>query len=157
MSASKKPEESFVETNHLVLPSHANALETIFGGVIMSWIDIIAAISAQRHSGCVCVTASVDRLHFLSPVLVGDAVTLKAHVVHTGRTSMTIKVIVVAKALTENSPRECVRSYLTFIALDDKRKPTAVPALDVVTPEDKKEFHKAAERRKVLLQEKQQS
>lgn len=149
----KTIDASRVETNYMVLPSHANSLNSIFGGVIMSWIDIVAAISAQRHSGGICVTASVDALHFIAPVQVGDTVTLKAEIVHTGRTSMTVKVIVHATSRPFEVNRRCVKAYLTFVALNEQRQPAQVPSLKLKTEEQKEEFQKAAKRRQKLLEE----
>src|SRR5437868_8054675 len=111
--STKAAADSFVETNEIVLPSHANALGTIFGGVLMSWIDITAAICAQRHSGRIAVTASVDMLKFLVPAHVGDTVTLKAKVVYTGNTSMMVAVDVVAENPLEGIKRRCVTAHLS--------------------------------------------
>ncbi len=140
-----------VETNNIVLPSHANALGTLFGGVLMSWIDISAAICAQRHSRRVSVTASVDSLSFLAPVYVGDTVTLKSKVVYTGKSSMVIAVDVTAENPLEGKPRKCVTAYLNFVAFDEKRKPTSVPQIKLETAEERELFEWAAERRKALL------
>ncbi len=147
----QQPKESFVETNHIVLPSHANALGTIFGGVVMSWIDIVAAISAQRHAKQICVTASVDALHFLSPIHVGDTVTLRAQVVYTGRTSMIVEVEVTRQNPTQPTPQICVTSHLSMVSVNKSGKPVPVPELDLVTPHDKRAYKIAAERRKFLL------
>jgi len=155
MKRSKKSaSESAVENSNLVLPSHANALGTIFGGTIMSWIDVTAAICAQRHSGSICVTASVDTLNFLSPVKVGDAVTLKARVVYTGRTSMMIFVDVSAQRVGESGCRKCVDAYLTFVAIDQSGNPKEVPELLVSTDAEKKEYETALERRRQILAQK---
>ena len=74
----KAPSESFTEMTELVLPQHTNAIETAFGGVIMSWIDICCSIAAMRHCGRVSVTARVDALEFKAPIKVGDVVRLTA-------------------------------------------------------------------------------
>ena len=149
---SKSPHLSRVETNHLVLPSHANALGTLFGGILMSWIDIAAAISAQRHSGSICVTAGVDALYFISPIFVGDAVTIVAQVVHTGRTSMIVDVNVTRSTPGSHGSLHCVRSALSLVALDRSRKPTAVSPLELKTPADKYRYRMAGKRREFLLE-----
>lgn len=151
--APRPSSQSTVETNHIVLPSHANALGTIFGGVLMSWIDIAAAICAQRHSGSIAVTASVDALYFLGPAKVGDTVTLKARVIHTGTTSMVVSVDVVAENPITEKHQRCVEAHLSFVALNQKHKPTPVPPLLLETKEDKRLFDRAAKRRKILLQQ----
>jgi len=140
-----------VETNHIVLPSHINALGTIFGGVLMSWIDITAAICAQQHSGCVVVTASIDVLHFLAPARLGDVVTLKAKVIYTGKTSMVVRVNAEAENVRDRKRRRCVTADLSFVALDKKGKPAKVPSLKPRSKQEKSDFEKAAARRKVLL------
>ncbi len=152
MTKEKPASASLVETHQIVLPSHTNALGTIFGGTIMSWIDIAAAICAQKHSGRVCVTASVDALHFINPVRMGHMVKVTARVVYTGKSSMMISVRVTAQDLKQSNEIHCVDSLLTFVALDENGKPTTVPALQLTTPEEKAAHQKAAERRQTLLQ-----
>lgn len=148
----KSSQASKVDSYHIVLPSHANALGTVFGGTVMGWIDIAAAICAQRHSEHVCVTASVDTLNFLAPIRVGDTVHVCARVVWTGRSSMMIEVKVEAEDAIRSSRRvQSVLAYLTFVALDDKNRPTAVPPLKLESAQDESDFRAAAERRKVLL------
>src|SRR5690349_24887882 len=85
---------SRTEMTEYVLPQHANALGSVFGGQIMAWMDLCAAICAQRHSGYMAVTASVDDLKFQQPVSVGQVVRLDARVTATFRTSMEIEVII---------------------------------------------------------------
>ncbi|MCC7343892.1 MAG: acyl-CoA thioesterase, partial [Deltaproteobacteria bacterium] len=85
---SKPVSRSSAEFTHLVLPSDTNALGTIFGGRIMEWTDIAAAVVASRHCRKVAVTASMDALHFISPIRLGDIVILKAAVNFTATTSM---------------------------------------------------------------------
>lgn len=150
----KRPKESIVETNHIVLPSHANNLGTVFGGTIMSWIDVAAAICAHRHSGHISVTASIDTLHFLSPVEVGDMVTLIAKIVHTGKSSMMVSVDVQAQNPQRNKNCRCVTAHLSFVALDEKRRPVRVPALQCDTAEEKRDFEEGARRRQNVLAQK---
>ena len=88
---------SRVEMTEMVLPSHTNPLNTVFGGVIMSWVDIASAISAQRHARSHVVTASIDAMHFLAPASLGDNVVLLAQVNNAWQTSMEIEVIVQAE------------------------------------------------------------
>ena len=74
MQKAVSPSISFVQMTELILPNHMNALGTVFGGVIMSWIDIAGSISASRHCSKSVVTASIDDVHFLAPVHKGDVV-----------------------------------------------------------------------------------
>lgn len=151
MSNEKSVQESVVETNNIVLPSHANAQGSVFGGTIMGWIDICAAICAQRHSGLPSVTASVDTLNFIAPVRVGDTVTLKAKMVYAGKTSMMIAVDCWANQPFSGKVSLCVSAYLTFVALDRHGKPTPVPSLALKTDQEKSDHAAAAERRSQLL------
>src|SRR4051812_12330047 len=93
----KSSVESEVVMTEMVLPQHTNALGTIFGGVVMSWIDVAAAIAARRHSGKVCVTASIDELHFLRPIKQGDIVNIRARLTAVHHTSCEVQVTVCAE------------------------------------------------------------
>ena len=112
-----------------VLPQHANALGSVFGGQIMAWIDLCAAICAQRHSGNMAVTAFVDDLVFQLPVRVGEVVRLDAKITAVFRTSMEIEVVVEGENAATGKRWPCVDAKLTFVAIDEARKPTAVPQL----------------------------
>src|SRR5579871_6498418 len=90
--ARRTPRDSRVETAQLVLPGLTNVHGTIFGGIMMQWIDIAAGIAAARHSGGPVVTASMDRLHFLEPVQLGEVVVLQAQVNYAATTSMEVGV-----------------------------------------------------------------
>jgi acyl-CoA hydrolase len=149
----QSPDETIIESNHIVLPSHTNALGGIFGGVLMSWIDIAAAICAGRYSRREAVTASIDVLHFLAPARLGDVVTLKARVIFTGKTSMVVRVNADAESRKTGVKVRCVTADLCFVALDENAKPTAVPALRLSTEIEKKEFAEAAARREAILEQ----
>jgi len=149
----KSASESVVEMTNLVLPSHTNALGTIFGGVIMSWIDITAAICAGRHARKTVVTASIDALHFLSPAKLGNVVILKAKVIYTGKTSMVVRVDAVTEDSLTGVQRQCVTADLSFVALDKKGEPSLVPPLKLKTSSDRRIFKGAAGRRRILLQQ----
>ncbi len=134
-------------TEH-VLPSHANALGTVFGGTIMSWIDVCGAVCAQRHAQKLVVTAFVDDLVFEGPVRVGEVVKLTARVTATFRTSMELEVVVEGENPLEGRSWPCVRAMLTFVAIDETtRKPVPVPPLLLETEEDRKKQRDAEERK----------
>jgi len=136
----------------IVLPGDTNHLGTAFGGKIMQWIDICAAIAAQRHAGGVVVTASIDSLEFRKPIRQGDIVTLKARVNAAWSTSMEVGVKVEAEnPLTREKIKAC-RAYLTFVALDWDGKRRSVPSLPAyVGREDLRRSQMAQERRKLRL------
>jgi acyl-CoA hydrolase len=148
----KPVSKSIVTMTELVLPSHTNSLKSVFGGVIMSWIDIAAAIAAQRHSSRPVVTASIDALNFVAPVYVGWVVNLKATVNYVSRTSMEVGVRADAENPIEGKTHHIATAYLTFVALDDFGKPTAVRGLIAESPEEKRRYKDAEERRRLRLQ-----
>lgn len=140
-----------VVMTELVLPSHTNALGTIFGGVVVGWIDIAAAIAAQRYARSPVVTVSIDYLHFINPIKVGYTVKILAQVSYVGRTSMEIEVNVEAENGITGDCRPATRAYLTFVAVDQNGKPRIVPRYEPKTPEEKSRKKQAEERRKARL------
>lgn len=149
--SSKSVLDSQVIMTQLVLPGDTNALGSVFGGTVMSWIDIAAAIAAQRHSQSAVVTASIDQLNFIAPVYKGWIVNLKASVNYVSRTSMEIGVRVDAENPRENKVFHTASAYLTFVALDEDGKPKAVPGLTLDTVESKRRFEAARKRRENRL------
>ena len=143
----KSPSASAITMAQIVLPSDTNAIGTIFGGKIMSWIDIAAAISAGRHARRVVVTVSLDALHFVAPVKLGHVVHIKAMVNFASRTSMEIGVRVDSENPLTGEFTHTATAYTTFVALDDHGRPTPVPSVLPVTPEEKRRFDEAKKRR----------
>lgn len=135
----------------LVLPIHINSLDTIFGGTIMSWIDVAAAISAQRHCNREVVTASIDQLSFYAPVKKGWVVNLKSKVNFVSRTSMEVGVQVTAENPRTNELFHTSSAYLTFVALDSHGRPTTVPELVLESDLDRKRFEEGKVRRQQRL------
>lgn len=147
MMQPKPVSDSSAEFTHLVLPSDTNALGTIFGGRVMEWLDIGAAIVASRHCRKVAVTASMDALHFISPIKLGDIVILKASVNYTHKTSMEIGVRIESEAPRTGVRCHTASAYLTFVALDDNLRPTEVPPILPKSPEEKRRCHEGQKRR----------
>ena len=110
------------------MPGLTNVHGTIFGGILMQWIDIAAGIAASRHSSGPVVTASMDRLHFLDPVQLGEVVVLQAQVNFAARTSMEVGVRVMCENQTTFTQRQTTRAYLTFVAVDENGRPRPVPS-----------------------------
>lgn len=146
---SKKPRQKMsTETvmTELVLPTHTNALGTIFGGQVMAWIDIAAAIAATKFARTAVVTVSIDAIHFKAPIKLGQIVYIKAKVNYVGRTSMEVGVRVDAE---DPKTGECVlsvKAYTTFVALNNQGKPTEVPKLLLKTSEEKRRHADAVKR-----------
>jgi acyl-CoA hydrolase len=147
----KRVVDSQVTTTQLVLPNDTNQLGNLLGGTLMHWIDIVAAISAQRHSGRVCVTASVDELNFHYPIRLGDIVTLKASVNRAFNTSMEIGVVVTASGTRGATERRANNAYLTFVALDDQGRPVAVDPIAPEGEDEQRRYAEALERRNLRL------
>ena len=153
MPAKKTPRASRVETAQIVLPGLTNTHGTIFGGILMQWIDIAGGIASARHAGGPVVTASMDRLHFLGPVHLGEIVILQAQVNYAGKTSMEVGVRVFAENQASFERRQTTRAYLTFVAVDEQGRPKDVPPLVCETAEEKRRFKDAEARRAVRLRE----
>ncbi|HPI41437.1 MAG TPA: acyl-CoA thioesterase [Pseudobdellovibrionaceae bacterium] len=150
---SKPASASRVVTTHLVLPSHTNSLGSIFGGTVMSWIDIAAAIAAQRHSSSEVVTASVDQTSFVAPVYKGWVVNIKASVNFVSKTSMEVGVRVDAENPRTGETFHTASSYLTFVAIDPQGKPKVVPRLIPESDDEKRRFFAAQKRREQRLKQ----
>jgi acyl-CoA hydrolase len=146
---------SEVIMTQLVLPIHTNALDTVFGGTVMSWIDIAAAICAQRHSQKEVVTASIDELHFLAPIYKGWVVNLKASLNYVSRSSMEVGVRVQSENPKTGESFHTASAYLTFVALGSDGRPTAVPPLLIDSDEQKRRHHEAELRRSDRLKRKE--
>ncbi len=151
MNKSKSVSSSQVVMTQLVLPSHTNSLDTVFGGTVMSWIDISAAIAAQRHSNKIVVTASIDRLSFIAPIKKGWVVNLKASVNFASRTSMEVGVKVEAENPLTSEMFHTASAYLTFVAVDSEGKPSEVPSLVPETEIEKRRFAAGQKRRELRL------
>lgn len=142
---------SQVTMTELVLPTHTNALDTVFGGTVMSWIDICAAIASQRHAGREVVTASIDRLDFIAPIRRGWVVNLKASVNFVSSTSMEVGVRVDAENPKTGEIFHTASAYLTFVALGSDGRATKVPGLILETDVEKRRFEAAKKRREVRI------
>lgn len=148
MSPKPKPvKESQIEVTHIVQPTHTNSLGTIFGGQLMAWIDLAAAICAERHARRVCVTASMDGLHFLAPLRAGNIVILKASVNYTHKTSMEVGVKVEGEDPLTGRCWHTASAYLTFVAIDKKCRPVAVPPVIPGESDEKRRWREAEVRR----------
>ena len=149
--AAKTRATSTTEMTEYVLPQHANVHGSVFGGQIMAWIDLCAAVCAQRHAGRPCVTAFVDDLLFKRPVRVGQVVLLRAQVTAAFRTSMEIEVAVHGEDTLTGERWPTVECLATFVAMDDGGRPAAIPALAVENESHRAAQAAAEERRRVRL------
>jgi acyl-CoA hydrolase len=150
----KHVKDSVVEMTELVLPNDTNQLGNLLGGRLMHWMDIAAAVAAQRHSNRICVTAFVDELYFHYPISLGEIVRLRATVNRTFNTSLEVSVKVIAEDQLTGSARVANEAFFTFVALDENKRPTKVPILKPQTKEEKLTYRRALSRRKFRLKKK---
>ena len=146
-SAAKSPRESEVVMTQLILPSDANNLNSAFGGKVMEWIDICGAVAAQRHCRQVVVTASIDDLHFHSPIRVGWIAQLRARVLAAFRTSMEVGVTVHAENPLTGERSLTTSALMTFVAINQERGRVQVPPLQLETEVERVAAQEAEERR----------
>jgi len=148
---SKPVKASQVEMVQLVIPSDTNPLGNLLGGRLMQWIDIAGAIAAARHTNRICVTASVDALHFLHPIKLGEVVILQASVNRTFRTSLEVGVKVIKENLITGERKHTNSAYLTYVAINKKGKPIPIIPVKPESEEEIQRFKEAAERRETRL------
>lgn len=151
MLEKKTVSSSQVVMTQLVLPTYTNALDTVFGGTVMSWIDIAAAIASQRHASRAVVTASIDQLNFVAPIRKGWVVNLKGSVNFVSKSSMEIGVRVDAENPLTGEKFHTASAYLTFVALGSDGKPAQVPGLILETDDDRRRFEEGRKRRELRL------
>ena len=138
--------ESLAEQVQIVMPGHCNADGRLFGGRLLEWIDVVAAVAARRHSGRNVTTAAVDNLQFRAAAHAGDTVLLLGRVTWVGRTSMEVRVDTFVEQL--GGDRALInRAYLVLVAIDEEEKPAPVPGLYTIAPEERAEWE-AGERRR---------
>jgi len=136
-----------------MLPVDANPMGNVHGGTILKLVDTAAAVAALRHARTNIVSASIDRMDFYRPVYVGDLLILKACVNYVGRTSIEVGVRIEAENLKTGKVTHTGSSYVTYVALDEKGKPTPVPQAIPETAEEKRRWREGKERREQRLKE----
>ena len=144
----KRPSESYTEQVQILTQGALNGFKRLFGGQLMEWIDVVAAVAARRHSSRNVTTVAVDNLQFSGPARANDVVLLTARITYVGRTSMEVCVKTYVEAL--DGERSLINTaYLVMVALDEFERPTPVPALLPET-EEEKEAWLAGEKRNKL-------
>src|ERR1700704_5545684 len=142
------PAETRCVMTQIVMPMHTNSVAGVmFGGIMMQWIDVCAGVAAMRHAGGAVLTASIDRLDFLSPVQVGEIVVLQAMVNYVARTSMEVGCRVETEHMGTRTRRYVTKAYLTFVAIDEHGRPRSLLPLSLGTEDDRRR-HGDAERRR---------
>ncbi len=147
----KKSAGSTTIMTEIVLPNDTNTFGNLMGGRLMYWMDIAAALSAQKHCNAPVVTASVDNISFENPIKLGNAVHIEAKVTRAFNTSMEVHLRVWGEDLTQQFKYKSNEAYYTFVALDPNGKPRPIPQLTTDTAEEKRLFDGALRRRQLRL------
>ena len=147
----KTPKESHTIMNELVLPNDTNTLNNLMGGRLLHWMDIAAAIAAQKHCNRMVVTASVDNVSFKHPIKLGDVITIEAKVSRAFTTSVEVRLDVWAQNIPSGTREKSNEAYYTFVALDQNGRTIPVPELLPETIEDMVLFEGALRRRQLRL------
>ena len=147
----KKPSDSYTMMTEIVLPNDTNVFGNLMGGRLMYWMDIAAAIAAQKHCNAPVVTASVDNISFENPIKLGNTVHIEAKVSRAFTTSMEVHLKVWGEDFTQQFKYKSNEAYYTFVALDPNRRPRIVPPLEPEDEEEKRLFDGALRRRQVRL------
>ncbi len=136
----------------LMTPDMSNFSGNVHGGSILKLLDQVAYACASRYAARYVVTVSVDQVMFRQPVHVGELVTFLASVNYTGKSSMEIGIKVIAENIRSQQKRHVNSCFFTMVAVDDDRRPVAVPALQPHSAREKRRFEQAL-LRKELRQE----
>lgn len=147
----KTPKDSLVHMTEMVLPNDTNTLGNLMGGRLMHWMDIVSAISAQKHSNQVVVTASVDNISFRHPIRLGNTVTLTAKVTRSFKSSMEVRIDVYSEDIPAGEKSHSHSAYFTFVAVGKDGSPQSVPELTPETEEEKAQYDGALRRRQLRL------
>lgn len=147
----KNPKDSFTIMNELVLPNDTNTLNNLMGGRLLHWMDIAAAISAQKHCNRIVVTASVDNVSFKQPIKLGDVITIEAKVTRSFNTSVEVRLDVWAENIPSGSRVKSNEAYYTFVAVDQSGRTIPVPELKPETEDEIELFAGALRRRQLRL------
>lgn len=147
----KNPKDSLTFMNELVLPNDTNTLNNLMGGRILHWMDICAAMAAQKHSNRIVVTASVDSVSFRESIRLGDVVSLTAYVTRSFKSSMEVFIEVYAQNIPTGEKVKSNEAYYTFVALDSRHRPVEVPKIETETEMELEKFNGALRRRQIRL------
>lgn len=149
--AGRPVKDSLSEISEFALPNDANVLGQLFGGKMMSLVDLAGSLAAVRHARLPMVTASVDYLTFLHPVRIGELVILRSSVNRVFRTSMEVGVKVWVENPRTGEIRHTSSAYLTFVAIDKEGNRVAIAPVIPETEQQKRRFEQAGERRTYRL------
>lgn len=138
----------------ILMPEHINGYNRLFGGKLVEWIDVVAAVAARRHSGCNVTTACIDNLQFQSGAYVNSTIVIEGQLTWVGHTSMEVRVDTFVENL-DGKKVHINRAYLIMVALDEEERPTQVPALLCDSDEEKAEFEAGTMRARLRRERRQ--
>ena len=147
----KRVSDSKTEHVEILMPGHINGYKRLFGGQLMEWIDVVAAVVARRHSNCNVTTASIDNLQFKSPAYSNNTLVLKGRITHVGNTSMEIRVDTYVEDLN-GEQKQINSAYLVLVALDENDMPAKVPSLIIETDDERDEWEAGIKRHNLRKQ-----
>ncbi len=146
-----KAKDTLAVSTKIVLPNDTNTLDNLFGGSLLSWMDEISAISAQRHCKRVVVTASVNNVSFDKPIHLGDTVTIEAKVSRAFKSSMEVYVDVYVEDQRTGLRTKCNEAMFMFVAVDQMGSPIEIPEVAPETDEELLRYEGAMRRRELSL------
>ena len=147
----KFAKDSVTIMTEMVLPNDTNTLHNLMGGRLMHWMDIVAAIAAQKHCNRIVVTASADNISFKEPINLGNVVTLRSQVTRAFNSSMEVFIEVTAEDIPARKKIMTHRAFFTFVAVDQNGKPIEIPQIVPETAEEIELFEGALRRRQLRL------
>lgn len=150
-TSEKSAKESYTEMNELVLPNDTNTFGNLMGGRLLYWMDICAAMAAQKHSNNAVVTVSVDNVSFKRSITLGEVVTIQAQVTRAFSTSMEVRMEIFAQNLPKGTKVKSNEAYYTFVAIDENTKPKPIPKVIPETDLERKLYGEALQRRELRL------
>ena len=144
--------DSISELTEYALPNDANVLGNLFGGKVMSMVDLAGSLAAIRHARCPVVTASVDYMNFIHPVHIGQLMILRSAVNRVFRSSMEVGVQVTVENLLTGELKHTCSAYLTFVGVDKEGGKVVLPPVIPETEEEIRRYQEAGERRRIRLE-----
>ncbi len=142
----KSWKDSSAIMQRVVLPPDTNVFNNLYGGRLMEWIDNIASIVAFKHSRRNVVTGSIDSLYFLTPISIGDIVTIESRINYVTKETMEVESDVVSEDHITGDKKFTTRAFLTYVAVDNSGKPVPIPELRIDTEEDRIRWEEGAKR-----------
>lgn len=151
MQKTKKPNDSLTIMTEMVMPNDTNTLGNLMGGNLLRMMDVVGAITAQKHCNRIVVTASVDNVSFKESIPLGNVVTLQAKITRAFNSSMEVVVNVYCENIPAGTKIHTNSAFLTFVAVDQTGRPIEVPTVEPESDEEKELYAGALRRRQLRL------